>query len=163
MSDGKPSRAQAEETVLAMLAEDDFGRGDVLSSLASLGSVYPWAQGGGSGGGSWLPAAADASELLSRQRAAARSLLSWKARERTRTLAVGLIVCLNIGTEPPDAVAMRSVGEVAAATAPRGDSPAHARGCCRREPPSMRMPRTPAAGAAAASGTAAGRGDTTSL
>lgn len=103
------ARQAAEETVLAMLSEDDFGRGDVVSTLASLASVYPGRTSARPSGRSLdgsavsLPAT-EAAELIARQRAALRSLATWKSRDRTKTMAVGMIVCLNIGTDPPDVV-----------------------------------------------------------
>ena len=88
---------RAEDVVYAMLAEDDAGRPDVFTSYAASPTVYASPASG--------PAAAvlDGHELkllLAKESAALRSLDAWKTA-RTRTTAVGLIACLNIGTDPP--------------------------------------------------------------
>jgi regulator-associated protein of mTOR len=31
-------------------------------------------------------------------------LIPWRMRERMKTVSVGLVLCLNIGTDPPDVV-----------------------------------------------------------
>ena len=101
-SDG---RLKAEEIVLAMLSDDDYDRPDVVTALSTLRSVYTATPVGGrlpDGVAAFVPAV-EAQELLLRQRAAMRSLALWRSRDnRARTTVVGLMLCLNIGTEPPD-------------------------------------------------------------
>lgn len=95
--------ARAANIVLAMLVEDEAGRPDVATSYARAPTVFAAP---GTGGGCASPLMATAAELealAAAQRPALRSLEAWRNRDRTRTAAVGLILCLNIGTDPPDA------------------------------------------------------------
>lgn len=113
-----PAARAAAAAVLAMMSEDDLGRPDVATSFARLPTVLPLRAAGLSGDGC---SGATASEhagcaaslelrleappsvgLSERLRAAAQSLQLWRARDRAMLRHVGLLLCLNIGTEPPD-------------------------------------------------------------
>ena len=97
--------AAADDVVLAMLAEDDAGRSDVFTSYATAPTMYAPRL---ASGPSALPLSpGELGSLLATQAASLRSLEAWKNRDRTRTSAVGLIACLNIGTEPPGDAAPR--------------------------------------------------------
>ena len=110
----------AAAAVLAMMSEDDLGRPDVATSFARLPTVLPLRAAGMSGDGD-VRGGVTASEhagcaaslelrleappsvgLSERLRAAAQSLQLWRARDRAMLRHVGLLLCLNIGTEPPD-------------------------------------------------------------
>lgn len=91
----------------AYLSKDAFGRPDIVTSYSHLPSAFPTTR---------LVTASIQSEdndlvilskplphsLLRKQQAAEQSLNLWRSRDRLLIRQVGLILCLNIGTEPPD-------------------------------------------------------------
>lgn len=92
---------------------DAFGRPDIVTSLARLPSAFPTTRLVS------VPIQSEDEELsvltkslppslLRKQQAAELSLNLWRSRDRLLIRQVGLILCLNIGTEPPDRE--RSVG-----------------------------------------------------
>ena len=84
-----------------MLSEDESGRADVATSYASAPTVLAPRLGGGAS--ALMATAAEVEALAAAQQPTVRSLDAWRNRDRTRTVAVGLVMCLNIGTDPPDA------------------------------------------------------------
>jgi hypothetical protein len=92
---------------------DAFGRPDIVTSLARLPSAFPTTRLVS------VPIQSEDEELivitkslppslLRKHQAAELSLNLWRSRDRLLIRQVGLILCLNIGTEPPDRE--RSVG-----------------------------------------------------
>ena len=96
-------QSRAEEIVLGMLADDEQGRPEVVTSLASLRSVFQSPLAGPTLCAPLLATPAEVAAIAVRQKAALRSADAYKNRDRTKTTAVGLVMCLNIGTDPPDA------------------------------------------------------------
>ena len=75
---------------------DAFGRGDALWSTASVGTVLNQAR------HSYLTDASVGAARLAVSDPAARQ--AWQGKDRIKTAAVGLVLCLNIGVDPPDNV-----------------------------------------------------------
>ena len=89
------ARAAAAKLAASLALPDQFGRGDVMWSTASLGSVLNQAR------HAYL--STDASGALSTAFGAEVSArATWPAGESVRTAALGLVLCLNIGIDPPD-------------------------------------------------------------
>ena len=93
--------SRAEDTVLAMHSEDDFGRPDILTSISFLRSAFPLEE----SHASFTLSGPAQNALIARQKAVSRSLKLWKDRDQTVTVtkAAGLIMCLYPWTPPPDA------------------------------------------------------------
>ena len=100
---GPTSSTRASEIVLAMLVPDEEGRHDVATSYALAPCVFPTpAFTGGSADSPLMATAAELEALSTVQRPVLQSLDAWRSLDRLRTAAIGIIVCLNIGTDPPD-------------------------------------------------------------
>ena len=93
--------AEGVAIVRAMMAPDDFGRIDVLSTLFSLPELLRKARHDGS--------LVDCP--VGRTAAAASTVFTvpppppddWKTKTRTKTVAAVLVMCLNVGIDPPGA------------------------------------------------------------
>jgi len=75
---------------------DAFGRGDALWSTASVGTVLNQAR------HSYLTDASVGAARLAVADPTARQ--AWQGKDRIKTAAIGLVLCLNIGVDPPDNV-----------------------------------------------------------
>ncbi len=75
---------------------DAFGRGDALWSTASVGTVLNQARHSYLADASLGAARLTVNDPTSRQ--------AWQGKDRIKTAAVGLVLCLNIGVDPPDNV-----------------------------------------------------------
>lgn len=91
--------SRAEDTVLSMHSEDDYGRPDVLTSMSYLRSAFPVEE----SRASMTLSGPEQAMIALRQTSAAQSLRLWKCKDRTVTKAAGLIMCLYPWTPPPDA------------------------------------------------------------
>lgn len=91
--------SRAEDTVLAMHSEDDFGRPDVVTSMAFLRSAYPVDE----SRAAFVLSGPEQALLVARQASTSRSLKLWRSKDRSVTKAAGLIMCLYPWTPPPDA------------------------------------------------------------
>ena len=122
-----------EGFIQTIMSPDEFGRVDVFSSMISLqdffsnrtlstpapavgrgrhGSVRAAAHGGAG------PANASLAESWSSDA---------KAKDRTKTVAVGLVMCLNVGIDPPDVVKVtRACGRGRSDLPSFGGLPVHA-------------------------------------
>lgn len=89
------------------LSEDAFGRPDIATSYFRLPSAFPTTR------LVTVPLQSEDNDLvilskslpqslIQKQQAAEMSLNLWRSRDRLLIRQVGLILCLNIGTEPPD-------------------------------------------------------------
>jgi hypothetical protein len=93
--------ALAQELVQGMSAPDEYGRVDVLTTMMERLPEFLMERrhragvddGDGDAGG-------------------VRSAGDWKIRDRTKTCAVGLVMCLNVGTDPPDVTRVSCRGRV---------------------------------------------------